>query len=123
MTILSTSDTRPGPGFDLSPLLELVGDDVEFLAELLTLFDLDSARLVAEVRRTVGPGGAALERSAHTLKGLLSHFGESTALELCRRLEARGAGRESTEANALAEAEALAAEVAAIRQILGRLAC
>ena len=114
------SGNQARPGFDPSSLLELVGGDREFLDEFIVLFEQDAARLVLEIRRAVaGADGAALERSAHSLKGMLSHFGESAALELSRRLEALGAGRDLAGAEEIESA--LLGEIGLIQESLARL--
>lgn len=108
------------PGFDPSTLLELVGDDRAFLDEFIALFDQDAVRLASEIRRALAGGdGEALERSAHSLKGMLSHFGQSDALEFSRRLEALGSRRDLEGAEAIESA--LLVEIALIQESLARL--
>jgi HPt (histidine-containing phosphotransfer) domain-containing protein len=115
----STSpDSRPSGDFELGRLLKLAGDDRELLGELIALFERDSTRLVAEIREAaVRLDGKALERAAHTLRGLLLYVGESTAHDRCRRLESLGSCPEL----AGAEIDALDIEVAMIRQGLARV--
>jgi HPt (histidine-containing phosphotransfer) domain-containing protein len=121
LTGLNAAGTTSLPGYDFSGLLELVGDDLDFLAEVVTLFELDSGRLLAEIRvATTGPGGDALERPAHALKGSLSYFGASEAIDLCRRLEAIGSGLEAGDARDLERD--LSREIALLRHELARLA-
>ena len=120
MTGIELPGNQARPGFDPSSLLELVGDDRAFLDEFVVLFDQDAVRLTSEIRRALAVGdGDALERSAHALKGMLSHFGESDALEHSRRLEDLGSRRELEGAESIESA--LLVEIALIQQSLARL--
>ena len=120
MTGNPASSTRARPDFDPAGLLELVGDDREFLDDFVAIFEQDAARLMVEIREAaIGLDGAALERSAHSLKGMLCHFGESPALDLARRLEHLGSSRDLADAEGLASD--LVGEVDAISRGLARL--
>ena len=121
MTGLHSNDTPTSPGFDFGDLIDLAGDDPDFLGEFIELFEQDSSRLVVEVvQASVRSDGPSLQRSAHALKGLLSHFGESRAFEICQALET--SGQAGNLEGAEERASTLAAEVALIRQALADLA-
>jgi two-component system sensor histidine kinase/response regulator len=79
------------PCFDPSGLLEMVGDDREFLAEIVAIFQRDSLKLQREIQAALATRDVRrLERSAHGLKGMLSHLGPSKAQQLVSKLEDRG---------------------------------
>jgi two-component system, sensor histidine kinase and response regulator len=80
------------PGIiDEGEILARMGGDPELVAELAGLFLSDCPRLVEGVGAAVGGGDApGLQLAAHALKGALSHFGASAALEAARGLEAMG---------------------------------
>jgi HPt (histidine-containing phosphotransfer) domain-containing protein len=108
------------PGFDPTLLLEIVGDDLAFLDEFVALFHQDVRRLEIQIREALERlDDADLERAAHSLKGMLSHFGETRALELAAQLEDLGSRSELGAAGKLASA--LIAEVELIRAGLERL--
>ncbi|HEY8199541.1 MAG TPA: Hpt domain-containing protein [Candidatus Limnocylindrales bacterium] len=75
-------------------LLETVGGDREFLAELVDTYLADSPCLFAELRAAIAADDAATaRRAAHTLKSTSSSFGANGLAALCREIEAvAGAG-------------------------------
>ena len=120
MSVPTLPETAFPPGFDVDSLLELVGDDVDFLIEIASLFEKDASRLLSEIRRAAGQlDGEGLERAAHALKGLVSHFGETKALDVCATLERLGLERAPEGAEALSED--LTIEIALIRSGLEQL--
>ena len=78
----------------LAELLETVGDDREFLAELVDTYLADSPNLFAELRAAIaGDDAAAARRAAHSLKSTSASFGANTLAAQCREMEAAaGAG-------------------------------
>ena len=61
--------------FDEQELLDRVDNDVGFLAETVQMLATDGRSLLAEVRQALAAGdAAAVGRSAHTLKGMISNF-------------------------------------------------
>src|SRR5205823_9536600 len=83
-------------------LLQRVGGDEGLLAELVTVFRADSARLLEEIAAALERGDArAVERAAHSLKGSVRFFGAAAAADEALRLEKMGragdlaGGRES----------------------------
>ena len=75
-------------------LLETVGGDLEFLAELIDTYLGDSPGLFAQLRAAIAAGDAvAARRAAHTLKSTSASFGANGLAAQCREIEAAaGAG-------------------------------
>jgi PAS domain S-box-containing protein len=76
---------------DTESLLRRVGEDPGLLLDLVKAFQVDSRRLLDEVRSGLSrcePG--LVERAAHRLKGSLGTLGASAAYEAAARLEAFG---------------------------------
>ena len=79
-------------GFDLNAALERVGGDQELLKEIADLFLDDAPNSLASVRAAIEANdGAALQRSAHSLKGSVANFGAEEAVDAAFRLEKMGA--------------------------------
>jgi HPt (histidine-containing phosphotransfer) domain-containing protein len=75
-------------------LLDTVGGDREFLAELVDTYLGDSPGLFAELRAAIAADDAATaRRAAHTLKSTSASFGAEGLAAQCREIEASaGAG-------------------------------
>jgi HPt (histidine-containing phosphotransfer) domain-containing protein len=74
----------------LENLRVMVGDDA-FLLELVDTFLEDAPGLMADMRRAVEEGDAALlRRSAHSLKSNSAEFGATDLRNMCRELEDLG---------------------------------
>jgi HPt (histidine-containing phosphotransfer) domain-containing protein len=74
----------------LQALRASVGDDTEFLAELVTTFLADAPQQLVELRAAVASGDAEeVERGAHTLKSNAATFGIVRLADICRDLEDR----------------------------------
>jgi len=84
-----------GGGIDRELALSRVGGDAELLNEIAVLFLEDYPKQLDELR-TAGARGDAkvVERTAHSLKGSVSNFGASAAVEAARVLETMGRGQE-----------------------------
>jgi two-component system, sensor histidine kinase len=78
----------------LAELLETVGGDRDFLAELVETYRADCPNLFAELRAAVSNGdAAAARRAAHTLKSTSASMGALGLAAECREIEAAaGAG-------------------------------
>lgn len=73
-------------------LLETVGGDREFLAELVDTYLADSPNLFAELRAAIASDDAATaRRAAHSLKSTSASFGATTLAGQCREIEAAAA--------------------------------
>jgi HPt (histidine-containing phosphotransfer) domain-containing protein len=69
-------------------LLESVGDDVDFMAELITTYFDDSPRLLAAMQGAFSAGNAEdLRRAAHSLKSSSANFGALRLSKKCKELE------------------------------------
>ena len=92
----------------LDGLLESLGGDTEFLAELLEAFYDDSPRQLAAMQAALATGNAEdLRRAAHSLKSNSAEFGGMALSNLCRDLEAMSkAGTLDGAAELVAQAEA-----------------
>lgn len=79
------------PTFDRAELLERVGNDIAFLAETVEMLAADGRTLMGEIREAVAKGdGAAVGRSAHALKGMISNFCAPAAQEGALAMEKMG---------------------------------
>ena len=76
----------------LAELLETVGGDRAFLAELVETYLADSPGLFAELRGAIAADDAATaRRAAHTLKSTSASFGADDLAARCREIEASAA--------------------------------
>ena len=101
----------------LDQLLETVGGDTSFLAELIASYLSDSPQLLAEMGKSAAGGDAAsLRRAAHTLKSTSASLGAIRLSAVCREIETAAIGGELLTANvadAAAEFQAAGAALAA----------
>jgi CheY-like chemotaxis protein len=75
----------------LRKLDRLVGDDPEFLVELIEIFLMDTPKLLSDLRRATSDGDAGKVRlAAHTIKSNAASFGAECMCQLCRELEDLG---------------------------------
>jgi HPt (histidine-containing phosphotransfer) domain-containing protein len=97
----------------LTALLEAVGDDPEFVGELVDSYLGDAPVLLAAMRAAIESGSATdLLRPAHTLKGNSLNLGAQELAEISRSLEQAAKADDLTDAPArLEEAEAEFARV------------
>jgi HPt (histidine-containing phosphotransfer) domain-containing protein len=73
-------------------LLETVGDDREFLAELVETYLADSPGVFDELRAAIVSDDApTARRAAHTLKSTSASFGANDLAARCREIEAAAA--------------------------------
>ena len=99
----------------LDELLETVGGDESFLAELLTSYLSDSPPLLEEMERSAAAGDAtSLRRAAHTMKSTSASLGAMRLSGICRDIEAAAIAGEAPAAR-VAEA---AAEYRAVGEAL-----
>jgi histidine phosphotransfer protein HptB len=89
-------------------LLESVGGDREFLAELFTAFADEAPGLMANIETGAANGDfTALHRAAHTMKSTAASLGALQLSEVCRELEASGRSGIAPEASSIAHAREL----------------
>jgi two-component system sensor histidine kinase/response regulator len=75
----------------LGALKESLGDDDEFLAELIETFLQDSPEQLTAIRGAFGSADAEIvRRSAHSLKSNSASFGAMSLSALCKQLEDLG---------------------------------
>jgi HPt (histidine-containing phosphotransfer) domain-containing protein len=97
----------------LGELRETVGDDPEFIAELVDEFLQDAPAQLESLRDGVTSGDASrVTRAAHTLKGNSRTFGAMELASLCQEAEA---------AARLGDLEAVLSRVDAIEHEWGRV--
>jgi HPt (histidine-containing phosphotransfer) domain-containing protein len=93
--------------------LDHVDGDSQLLADLALIFLEEGTRLLGEIRDSLAKGdSAAVERTAHSLKGRLAFFGMDRERELASELEISGRRGESAEARRLMTELALNIETA-----------
>lgn len=87
--------------FDQAMALELMGDEVELLSELATLFANECPQRLAEISQAITLGDSKqLERVAHKLKGTASNFAAHSTVAVARQLEEMGRSKDLTKAEA-----------------------
>jgi HPt (histidine-containing phosphotransfer) domain-containing protein len=75
----------------LQAMLEMVGGDTAFLAEMIDTYLADSPQLLADLGQAVDGGNAELlRRAAHSLKSNSAGFGAHALAALARQLEDLG---------------------------------
>ena len=98
-------------------LLEITGDDLEFVDELIDTYLDDAATQVAAMEAAAAAGDAdAMVRPAHTLKSSSANVGAMSLAEACRTLEADA--RTGTVPDATARVAACVEGLAAVRSAL-----
>jgi HPt (histidine-containing phosphotransfer) domain-containing protein len=115
------ADTHPIDSQALVAMLEMVGGDTAFLAEMIDTYLADSPQLLDNLRQAVAAGNAELlRRAAHSLKSNSEGFGATNLAAIARRLEdlAKGGitdGATALLAEATAEYERVRAALLAAR--------
>jgi HPt (histidine-containing phosphotransfer) domain-containing protein len=103
----------------LDSLLESVGDDVEFLAELIDTYVADAPEQLEALHAALAAGDAAeLVRPAHTLKSASASLGALGLAERCRLLEA--SAKTGSLDGAAQAVDGIAAEVQRVMNALER---
>ncbi len=95
-----------------SHLLEITGDDLEFVDELVDTYLDDAGTQLAAMRAAAAAGDIeALVRPVHSLKSSSANVGAAALADACRRLEAdaRSGSVPDVEARVAACADAFAA--------------
>lgn len=105
------------PPADSAYAREWVGGDRDLLMELTAIFLADHPERIAELSRAIAAGdAAAIQQTAHTIKGSVAGFGAHRARSLAERLE--GLGRAKQLADAPAVFSELASELVRVVQQL-----
>lgn len=77
--------------FDETELMDRLDNDVSFLAETVQMLETDGRALMEQVKAALAAGdAAAVGRSAHTLKGMISNFCAPQAQALALDVEKAG---------------------------------
>jgi response regulator RpfG family c-di-GMP phosphodiesterase len=86
-----SDDAETVAGFDGFALIARADGDIGLAREMAELFLRDWPHLLSVIREAVNCGDSkALERAAHTLKGVVGYFSNSRAVETAQQLEAMG---------------------------------
>lgn len=105
--------------FNEQDLLENVGDDVAFAAQMVRTFLECEPAMSETFHRAVASGKAQeIERAAHSLKGSLGTLGASRAAGVAAGIEL--AAESGAVAEAVRAADAMDGELAAVVQALGQ---
>jgi len=76
---------------DQAGALKRLGGDRQLFNEFITIYMEDSPMLMEELRSGLSSNNACLvEKSAHSLKGLMSNFGAKECVELALKIELAG---------------------------------
>ena len=76
----------------LDALMETMGGDADFFAEMIDVFLVDAEELLSAMIGAHANGDAsALRRAVHTLKSNSRTFGASALADLCQEIEAQSA--------------------------------
>jgi len=113
--------TEPIDPTTLSALLDSIGGDREFLAELIETFFQDAPAQFAALHASLADGSTeTFRRAAHSLKSNAASFGATTLAALSKQLEDLGkTGDLRSAAELLSEAEAEYARVrSALEEVL-----
>jgi response regulator RpfG family c-di-GMP phosphodiesterase len=106
--------------FDRNAALKRIGGNLEMLKQLSDVFEQDGPRLLGEIWNAIQNGDAEkLNEAAHSLKGMVSFFGDKAAAEAALKLETMG--RENRLANCSKEWEELKSRVEQIARSLPEL--
>jgi len=81
--------SRELPVLDRSVLLASLGDDPDFIKEILELFDSTTPEIIESLKKAADEGDLeAVRRSAHSLKGSSANIGANALQESMKSIEA-----------------------------------
>ena len=111
------ADNSPLDPAALETMLQMVGGDTAFLAEMIDAYLADSPQLLAELRQALNTRDPELlRRAAHSLKSNSENFGAHTLAALARKLEELG--KTGSLADAYHLTEQVGAEYEQVRRAL-----
>ena len=121
MKSLTSSTTGSDPSstpMDVGDALSRLGNDRELLSDIIGIFLEDSPALLEKIRRAVMANDPnALQRAAHSLKGLAATLSAQDVTAASRRLELLGASNGLSDAvAAVTQLETLLSELSAAAQ-------
>jgi|SRR6266436_988597 HPt (histidine-containing phosphotransfer) domain-containing protein len=103
--MMQRNDPPPEPIVNVAELLARVDNDAKLLRELIAIFKIDFPRHLFALREAIGQGNLKnVQKSGHTLRGMLSNLGATRAAAAAARLEQLG---DSSDGNVLKSALAL----------------
>lgn len=83
------------PVFDMDHAMEITDGDVEFLKELVEMFNAEFPEKLAGISRAINENNfKALDETAHSLKGSSGNLGLTRVYELALKLEKMGKGED-----------------------------
>ncbi|MFD1143506.1 PAS domain S-box protein [Larkinella insperata] len=89
MTPNQKTYTPPAPSFSVEPLLDAVGNDMDFAVEMMTLFLHQTPVEIQQLKQSVAEGDVmAIKRLIHTQKAIIQTFGLTEAARLVTATEA-----------------------------------
>ncbi len=92
---------EPNETLDMAEFMRRVGGDVALMKELVGVYLATCPRIIAELRQAVvRRDGPLVQRTAHTLKGMVGQLGAKTAYAAALRMEALGRERDLSQADA-----------------------
>jgi len=102
---MQPNDPPQEPMVNVAELLARVDNDAVLLRELIAIFKVEFPRHLCALREAAGQGNLKnVQKSAHTLRGMLSNLGTTRAAAAAARLEQLG---DSSDGTALKSALAL----------------
>ena len=82
---------------NVAELLARVDNDAELLRELIAIFKVEFPRHLCALREAAGQGNLKnVQKSAHTLRGMLANLGTTRAAAAAARLEQLGGSSDGT---------------------------
>jgi HPt (histidine-containing phosphotransfer) domain-containing protein len=86
--MMQSNDPPREPIVNVAELLARVDNDAELLRELIAIFKIEFPRHLCALREAVGQGSLkSVQKSGHTLRGMLSNLGTARGAAAAARLE------------------------------------
>lgn len=96
---MSGKNRLPSRLFDLREVMDRIGGDKDFLAEIVEVFVADYPNQILSIREALAAGDAHIvERRAHSLKGAVGNFAATEAYDRAYELEKLGRAGDLTRA-------------------------
>lgn len=87
-SIENKKPANPTSMVDYQAALNRLGGNVALFKEFIDIFNTDGPVLMDQMAMHIDAGDAnAIEKSAHSLKGLMSNFGADTCCQTARQIE------------------------------------
>jgi len=86
--MMQSNNPPPEPVVNVAELLARVDNDAELLRELIAIFKVEFPHHLCALREAVGQGNLKnVQKSGHTLRGMLANLGTARAAAAAARLE------------------------------------